>query len=96
MGDGTVKNRTVNTAGVQIRKDSMRLRYKDDGAPVRVGDRVIDRDGDTITVLSASPPHKPSSSGRVFVQNNADGWKQEFFPHVFDMVWEYEDAEEAR
>lgn len=43
--------------------------------------------GEEFTLLSASPPHKPGSTGRVYVESNIHGWKTEYYPMVFRLRW---------
>jgi len=54
---------------------------KEDGSEVSVGQRVFTFRGELVEILSFNPPHKPSSSGRVYVKF-ADGSTREFFPSV--------------
>lgn len=61
-----------------------------DGMPVFRGDVVfLERDGEVIPckVTDLQEPHKPSSTGRVYVEEIETGWKQGYFPSVFGMVW---------
>lgn len=51
------------------------------GTPVSVGDPVQDFRGDLHTIKGGTPPHKPSSTGRVRTDQG------EFFPSVVDLVW---------
>jgi hypothetical protein len=37
------------------------------------------------TIIGGTPPHKPSSTGRVFT-----GSGREYFPSVFNMTWRKE------
>ena len=34
-----------------------------------------------------APPHKPSSTGRIWVVHGEKGWVEEYFPSVFDCKW---------
>ena len=52
--------------------------------PVCMGQKV--RSKKTYTVTGGRAPHKPSSSGRVYVKES-DGFSREFFPTVFKMKW---------
>lgn len=49
----------------------MRLVYSKTGKPVRVGDEVT-VSGVVSRIESCPPPHKPDSSGRVFLSNGAN------------------------
>jgi len=51
--------------------------------PVRVGDIVTDFRGETCTISGGRAPHKPSSTGRVWVNE----FSQEYFPGVFNLEW---------
>lgn len=44
----------------------------------------VDERGTTV-LESGSPPHKPSSSGRVYVKQGET--RAEYFPHVFGLEW---------
>ena len=57
-----------------------------DGPSVKQGDTLVDFRGDIATLLGGTPPHKPSSTGRVYVQLPS-GSRQEFFPSVFNLKW---------
>lgn len=65
--------------------------YNKNGLEVYVKE-LIDNDGEYWVVEGGDPPHKPSSSGRVWVRllDNPE-WTREFFPHVFDMKWRLDD-----
>lgn len=62
-----------------------RLVHKHTGDQVNIGDIVMGRDGDELTVMGWRKPHKISSSGRIFVKGDNDKFEQQFFPHVFDL-----------
>lgn len=62
-----------------------------DGVPERAiceGDEVVTRDGKTYIVAQGigSRPHKPSSTGRIWVVT-LDGDSRQFFPGVFNCKW---------
>ena len=65
----------------EIKHGGWALQYED-GKPVCVGDTIVCRRGDTYTINGGRPPHKPSSTGRVWTANGS-----EFFPTVFDLRW---------
>ena len=68
----------------QIIKSEMKtLRNMTTGEPVRIGDAVTDFRGETCTISGGRAPHKPSSTGRVWVAE----FSQEYFPAVFDLEW---------
>jgi len=61
-----------------ITKDNWRLVREDTREQVYIGDKYED-----FTVKGGRPPHKPSSTGRVW----CDEYSQEYFPTVFKMRW---------
>ena len=65
--------------------------YNKNGLEVYVKE-LINNDGEYWVVEGGTPPHKPSSSGRVWVRllDNPE-WNREFFPHVFGMEWRLDD-----
>jgi len=71
----------------------MRLVYQETGDEVRVGDRVVLRDGEVVEVTYFRPPHKPSSSGKVCVRtvsdDPADEWRSdsEYYVSVIGAEW---------
>lgn len=50
-----------------------------------IGEILRDSADDEWTLIGARPPHKPESTGRVYVEDE-DGTR-EFFPSVFDLKW---------
>ena len=69
------------------------MNVNDDGFPesiVKEGDEVCTRDGEIWIVQPGigRPPHKPSSTGRIWVKRKDEDWGQEFFPSVFNCKWE--------
>ena len=62
-------------------KNKWTLVHKDTSAPVQVGETVKSFRGDEQIVLGGTPPHKPSSSGKVWVEN------AEYYPDVFGLKW---------
>lgn len=65
----------------------MRLVYTATGEEVKVGDVVTTERGTPMKVISFSKPHKPSSSGKVFVEVVNDNWKQEYYVSVIGAEW---------
>jgi len=61
----------------------------------RVGDILRTADGEEWMLIGGRPPHKPSSTGRVFVEYMPEPHEEggtgtrEFFPGVFDLKWRY-------
>lgn len=56
---------------------------------IEEGDEVVTNDGEVWVVSQGvgRPPHKPGSTGRVWVTEPVKGWSQEFFPGVFGLLW---------
>jgi hypothetical protein len=72
---------TITAAGRLVRKDN--------GEEVKIGD-ILDLNGEKFELKGWRRPHKPSSSGRVFVIATDDvrgisDFEKHFFPHVFDL-----------
>ena len=65
-----------------ITKDGWALVHARTGAPVNEGDVVMDFRGEADTIIGGAPPHKPSSGGFVWTQDN-----REVYPSVFDIKW---------
>lgn len=59
------------------------------GEPVSVGDTVTDFRGEEAILTGGTPPHKPSSTGRVFVRSASAevGWSGEYYPSVYNLKW---------
>jgi hypothetical protein len=53
-----------------------------DGTPVCIGEMLESHRGDQYRITGGRPPHKPSSTGRVWVEGGG-----EYFPTVFDLTW---------
>jgi len=66
-----------------IKSDLKTLVNSETLEPVRVGDIVTDFRGETCTISGGRAPHKPSSTGRVWVNE----FSQEYFPGVFNLEW---------
>lgn len=69
----------------------MKLVYDRNGVEVQIGDVVTLRDGETVTVTYITKPHKPSSTGRVGVQElrleGGEDWTMSYFPNVIGATW---------
>mgnify|MGYP001169385359 FL=1 len=48
---------------------------------------VQDRDGQNYVVKGGMPPHKPSSSGRIWVADITNTHNREYFPSVCGLKW---------
>jgi hypothetical protein len=64
-----------------ITKDGWALVHERTGKPVSERDVVLNFRGEADTIMGGNPPHKPSSTGRVWVERG------EFFPSVFNLKW---------
>lgn len=53
------------------------------------GDEIKARDGKVWEVAQGvgAPPHKISSTGRVYVKGNKGSYTAQYFPTVFDCKW---------
>ena len=65
----------------------MVLIYEGTKEPVKVDDIVKTFRGDVVRVVSFREPHKPSSTGRVYVKHDDHGWSSEYFPGVIGAKW---------
>jgi hypothetical protein len=65
----------------------MRLIYEKTGQDVRAGDLVTTRDGEEFRLDFYREPHKPSSTGRVYITPTAGGGQLELFPSVIGAKW---------
>ena len=71
----------------------MKLVYKESGKEVQVGDVVILKDGTTALIDSFSKPHKPASSGLVYITTDTES-QVSYYVGVIDAEWiEREDRE---
>jgi len=61
-----------------ITEDNWGLVHADTGVPVVEGEKIED-----FHIKGGRPPHKPSSTGRVGVNE----YSQEDFPTVFNLKW---------
>ena len=77
-----------------IQHEGWTLVHKETGKPVVMNEVLrSNRTKQAYKVKGGTPPHKPSSTGRVWV--DVDGrWDEEFFPTVFDLKWVNEIEEE--
>ena len=64
-----------------ITHDNWTLQHAD-GTPVCVGETLTTHRDETYVIEGGRPPHKPSSTGRVWVEGGG-----EFFPTVFNIKW---------
>lgn len=73
---------------MSIVKQGWNLIHKETGEAVQAKELVRGRHNEAWVVEGGTPPHKPSSTGRVWVRALDDTtWNREFFPQVFNMKW---------
>lgn len=65
-----------------IQHEGWTLVHKETGKPVAMNEKVEDFRGDKDIVIGGRPPHKPSSTGHVWVKGGG-----EFYPSVFGLKW---------
>ena len=65
-----------------IKKDGWTLVHASSGAGVAPGSELPDFRGDLDVIIDGTPPHKPSSTGRVYTKSGA-----EYYPGVFNLKW---------
>jgi len=65
----------------------MKLVYASTGNEVKVGDKVKMQDGRTWTLSGIEKPHKPSSTGRVYVVPASGRACASYFPSVIGAEW---------
>ena len=56
------------------------------GNEVNIGD-VVEVNGVRYIILGGSPPHKPSSTGRVYVRGGDERYDKAWFANVCNMKW---------
>lgn len=57
------------------------------GDEVKVGHRVHMHNGGIVEITDIVKPHKPSSTGRVYVKDLEEGWTASYFPSVVGAKW---------
>ena len=62
------------------------LYIRDSNVKVEVGKKYSIGDNKLVEVLQITPPHKPSSTGRVYIKYD-NGSTAEYFPTVIDAEW---------
>ena len=65
----------------------MKLIYTNTGAPAKLGDIVETFRGERAVLLGIQEPHKPASTGRVYIQLADSRASREFFPSVIGAEW---------
>jgi hypothetical protein len=64
-----------------ITYDAWTLMHKD-GTPACMGEMLETQSGEQYRITGGRPPHKPASTGRVWIEGGG-----EFFPSVFGLKW---------
>ena len=65
-----------------MRKGKWKLVHQKSGEEVMTGETITSFRDEEYTLIDGSPPHKPSSTGKVYVSG---GWA--YYPSVFDLEW---------
>lgn len=65
----------------------MKLIYEKTGEQVQAGDLVSLQDGELYRLDFYREPHKPSSTGRVYITPEGGGGQRELFPSVIGAKW---------
>lgn len=65
----------------------MKLVYETTGEEVKVGDSCVLTDEEKVKVIGVEEPHKPSSTGRVYVAVDGRPGSMSYFPSVIDAKW---------
>lgn len=73
---------------MSISKDGWKLVWQASNGDAEKGEVLTCFRGEYYVLMGGTPPHKPSSTGRVWVRllDNPE-WNREFFPSVFDLKW---------
>jgi len=66
----------------------MQLIHEKTRLPVKVGDTVTSFRGEETVIRWIEEPHKPASTGRVYVSKESTDMQAAYFPSVFGLVWE--------
>tara|TARA_R110001632_G_scaffold215603_1_gene342811 strand:- start:353 stop:580 length:228 start_codon:yes stop_codon:yes gene_type:complete len=70
-----------------ISKKGYKLVYQNTGKNVYQSALVESFRGESFIVKGGNPPHKPSSSGRIWVTDITNKHNREFFPSVCGLKW---------
>jgi hypothetical protein len=65
----------------------MRLICKSTREELKPGQRVSTFRGEIGTLIGATPPHKPGSTGRIVFQQDGASFTGEYFPSVINAEW---------
>jgi hypothetical protein len=66
----------------EIKYDNWTLVHSADNKPACIGEVLESHSGERYAIEGGRPPHKPASTGRVWVEGGG-----EFFPGVFKLKW---------
>jgi hypothetical protein len=73
---------------VKLNKQGWTLYKENTVVPVLLKDNVVSFRGDKSVVLGGTPPHKPSSEGKVWVSETGESREmREYYPSVFGLEW---------
>lgn len=67
----------------------MRLVHETTGEDAKPGDTVISFRNEEAILIAGRPPHRPGSTGRVYVRwaDDETATEAEFYPSVFGLAW---------
>lgn len=76
-------------------RNKWKLVVEDTGVQVTAGMKLKDFRGSLakVSISVGQPPHKESSTGRIFVMEHNRGHSSSYFPSVFGCKWIYEGAD---
>lgn len=75
-----------------VERDGWTLVRSDSKDPVCKGYALVSSRGELAILAGGAPPHKPASTGRVYVVEGTDlangsHYSREYFPSVFGLEW---------
>jgi len=65
----------------------VKLVREKDGAEVKVGDELATFRGEACKLVAVQEPHKPGSTGRIYVEFGTGGRSWGYFPSVCGLKW---------
>lgn len=68
-----------------MKKNGWVLVHKETKKPCEIGMELIDFRMNTAILKGGQPPHKPSSTGKVFVSEKT--FDSVYFPSVYNLIW---------
>ena len=69
-----------------MQTNKFKLIYEANGNEVNIDD-AVEVNGVRYIIVGGSPPHKPSSTGRVYARGGDSRHDKEWFPNVCNMKW---------